>query len=163
MAGNATGAGGGAFRWSPQFGFQMLPGAGSALDVNSSGTVLAANDHVYPLGGPPIAFPTDFENGAFSQGTAISDSNWVSGVWTLQAEEQLPPPMAGAWKIGTDSVLPLEAGEGSQGIDINNAGSMVGQGPPFDFDGFAGNIHPTPFPADESRTSRPFAARPDRR
>ncbi|MGH7649724.1 MAG: hypothetical protein ACREND_16545 [Gemmatimonadaceae bacterium] len=128
MAGNATGPGGGTFRWSPQFGFQMLPGADTALDVNSSGTVLVSNDRVYPLGGPPIAFPTDFETGNFSMGTALNDSGWVAGVWTLRAVEQLPPPTAGAWKIGTDNVVQVNAGEGSQGLDINNSDVEIGQG-----------------------------------
>ena len=113
------------FRWSPQFGFQMLPTFGSALDVNASGTVLVDDDHVYPLGGSPVAFPTTFETGAFSDGTAISDSNWVSGVYTLREEDAEPPPQAGAWKIGTDSVLPLN-GFTSQGLDINNAGLVLG-------------------------------------
>lgn len=129
MAGTAVRANGAEvpFRWSPQFGFQVLPTFGQALDVNASGTVLVDDDHVYPLGGPPIAFPTTLETGAFSMGTALNDSGWVAGVWTLVAEDALPPPQAGAWKIGTDIVLPV-AGEFSQALDINNAGFEIGQG-----------------------------------
>jgi hypothetical protein len=115
------------FRWSPQFGFQVLPTFGDAIDVNSSGTVLVDDDHVYPLGGAPIAFPTTLETGALSMATALNDSGWVAGVWTLVAEDALPPPEAGAWKIGTNIVLPM-GGEGSQALDINNAGFEIGVG-----------------------------------
>jgi hypothetical protein len=128
MAGNASGPGGGAFRWSPQFGFQMLPGAADALDVNSSGTVLVSNDRVYPLGGPPIAFPTDFETGNFSMGTALNDSGWVAGVFTFRGDDAEPPPSAGAWNIGTGNVVPVFFGDGSEGLDINNSGVEIGQG-----------------------------------
>ncbi len=143
MAGTAVLTNGGAvpFRWSPQFGFQVLPTGGHALDVNASGTVLVDDDHVYPLGGPPIAFPTTFETGAFSMGTALNDSGWVAGVYTLRGDDALPPPQAGAWKIGTDSVLPVQAGFFSQGLDINNAGFEIGQGSDNSTDGWAISIY----------------------
>lgn len=116
------------FRWSPQFGFQMLPTIGDAVDVNASGTVLVDDDNVYPLGGPPIPFPRESEFGDFFFGTAINDSGWVAGVYELRADDAEPPPQAGAWKIGTNTVLPVSAGFYSQGLDINNAGFEIGQG-----------------------------------
>lgn len=129
------------FRWSPQFAFQAPSTAGAALDVNASGTVLADDDHVYPLGGSPIAFPTTYETGAFSMGTAINDSGWVAGVYTLRADDALPPPQAGAWKIGTDSVVPVPTDWFSQGIDVNNAGLMIGMDSQNNFDGWVEDIH----------------------
>jgi len=136
MAATAVGPRGTApFRWSPQFGYQTLPVTGgnvAALDVNALGTVLADDNHVYPLGGPALAFPTLFGSLAFSDATAISDSNWVSGVWMLRPPDALPPPTAGVWKVGTasvDSLVALGFDFGSRAIDINNAGLVLGIDP----------------------------------
>lgn len=115
------------FRWSPQFGFQMLPTFGNAIDVNSSGTVLVDDNHVYPLGGSPIAIPSDLARGALSMATALNDSGVVAGIFMFQGDDALPPPSAGEWKIGTDFARP-RGPEGSQALDINNAGFEIGVG-----------------------------------
>ena len=115
------------FRWSPQFGFQMLPTSGNAIDVNSSGTVLVDDNNVYPLGGSPIAIPSDLSKGALSMATALNDSGVVAGIFMFQGDDALPPPSAGEWKIGTAFALP-RGPEGSQALDINNAGFEIGVG-----------------------------------
>ena len=142
MAGAAVDTRGGLvpFRWSPQFGFQILPTLGHALDVNSSGTVLVDDGRVYPLGGSPIGFPSDLETGAFYLGTALNDSGWVAGVFQFAGDDELPPPQAGAWNIKTGKVVPSDAAFGSQAIDINNAGVEIGQGDENGSEGWVSSI-----------------------
>ncbi len=56
--------------------------------------MLVDDDHVCPLGGSPIPFPTTYETRAFSSGTALNDSGWVAGVYTLRGNDYEPPPQA---------------------------------------------------------------------
>jgi len=132
MAATAVGPRGTApFRWSPQFGYQTLPVTGgnvAALDVNALGTVLADDNHVYPLGGPAIAAPSDVQTtGAFLDVTAINDSSWVTGVFIIQPPFALPPPAGAVWNPFTNTVLDVGGFDGSQSIDINNAGLVLGR------------------------------------
>lgn len=130
------------FRWSPQFGFQALPVTGAdvaAVDVNASGTVLADDNHIYPLAGGSIAFPS-----ALSQGTAINDSDWVSGVFQEPAPPgggEAPPPRSGAARIATDSLVALEGDNFSLTIDIDNAGDVVGMDNHNVTQGWVDNVH----------------------
>lgn len=128
------------FRWSPQFGFQALPVAGgdvSAVDVNALGTVLADDDHIYPLTGGSVAFPA-----MLSHGTAINDSDWVSGVFQQAAPPggEAPPPTSGAARIGTDSLAQLSGDNNSVTFDIDNAGDVLGMNTRLP-QGWVDNIH----------------------
>lgn len=130
------------FRWSPQFGFQALPVTGgdvAAVDVNALGTVLANDDHVYPLTGGSIAFPATLR-----EGTAISDSDWVSGTFVPPPPAgggEGPPLRSGAWRAGTDSVAVLIGDVFSQTFDINNDGLVLGMDGHNTIGGWVDNVH----------------------